>query len=104
MIRIVIFDVPNEGKACLGRCVWEFWYSEDRGLVLDRYAQEERATARHKYVARREYQRLGHHRRTYQQGLDQVSEADAPLPDWVKARALEEFVAKVRVGKWEDKR
>lgn len=104
MIRIVIFDVPNEGKTCLGRCVWEFVYFDDRGLVLERYAEEERETARHKYRARREHQRLGHHRKMYLHDLEQVAEADVPLPDWVKARALEEFTSKVKVVKWGDKR
>jgi hypothetical protein len=97
MKRITIYDVPKEGEKCLGRSVWVFAYFDDRGLILDCYADEERPTTRHKFKVTRAYHRLSHNR---DRMIEVIPEEKAPLPDWVKDAALEQFIANVKVGKW----
>lgn len=100
MNRVVIYDVPDEGKKCLGRDQWVFQYFDHRGLVLDYYAHEERDSLRKKFRPRRVYNRLSHNRsRDYL--IENVSEQDAPLPEWVKERAKEIFMEHLKVGKWD---
>lgn len=100
MNRVVIYDVPDEGKKCLSRDVWVFIYMEHIGLVLDYYAHEERDTLRKKFRPRSSYNRLSHNRRGNQED-EIISEEKAPLPDWVKDRAKELFCESLNVLKWD---
>lgn len=99
--RFTIYDVPNEGKGSLGRDVWVFTFFEDRGLVLDYYAHEERDNLRQKFRPRRAYHRLSHNRDRI--GLtENVPVEKAPFPEWVKDQAKEQFCAAVKVVLWKD--
>lgn len=101
MDRVTVYDVPNEGKGCLGRDVWVFQYFDRMGLVLDYYTHEERNSAREKFKARSVYNRLSHNRsRDYT--IRSIEEKDAPLPDWVVVRAREIFMHHLTVRKWQD--
>lgn len=99
MDRVEVFDVPNEGKDCLGRDRWVFLYFDHRGLMLDYYAHEERDSKRQKFRARREYNRLSHNR-SMDRTIERLTDDTVPLPDWVKERAKELFMASIEVGKW----
>ena len=99
MDRVVIYDVPNEGKKCLSRDVWIFSYFERRGLILDRFAHEERDSLRKNFQSRREYNRLTCGNRDYR--IEVITEEDAPLPQWVIDQAKDEFMANFQVGKWQ---
>lgn len=99
MERIVIYDVPDDGKKCLGRAVWVFIYFENRGLVLDYYAREERDSLRKKFKTRSAYNRLSYSRK---HDIENIAEKDAPLPEWVKERAKELFFNAIKVRKWDE--
>lgn len=100
MDRVVVYDVPDEGKKCLGRDYWVFVYFEHRGLMLDYYAHEERDSLRKKFRPTRAYNRLSHNRnRDYR--IEAIPEEEIVLPDWVKDRAKEMFCAALKVGKWD---
>lgn len=100
MERIVIYDVPEEGRKCLSRDVWVLVYLERIGLVLDYYAHEERDSLRKKFRPRSSYTRLSHNR-SRELDNENISEGRAPLPDWVKARAKELFCESLNVLKWD---
>ena len=100
MQRIDIYDVPEEGKKCFGRAIWTFIFIERRGLILGRYAQEERPTLRHKFKVTACYDRLSS-RRGFEE-CRRISEDDAPLPQWVVDRARQMFMDDLRIRKWSD--
>ena len=99
MDRVIVYDVPDDGKKCLGRDSWTFVYFEREGLVLDSYAHEERDSLRKKFVVRRLYNRLSHMNR-YAFDIEGLNVDQAPLPDWVIERARELFMSNLKVGKW----
>lgn len=101
MDKVVVYDVPDEGKKCLGRASWHFVYFERMGLVLDAYLQEERDSLRKQFRTTRLYNRLSIGRGTYAHRIEKIAEEDAPLPDWVVEQAKEQFMAGLKVGKWQ---
>ena len=101
MDRVVVYDVPDEGKKCLSRDVWVFLYFERDGLRLDSYAHEERDSLRKKFKPRRLYNRISHGRAFADNLIESVAVESVPLPDWVMERAKELFFASMRVGKWD---
>ncbi len=88
-------EIENVDEDGLCRKVWSFWFYPDRcALVLDSYVMEVRASRRHGWRKIKGYSRLGI-------GMHRVENAlsleEVPLSDGLKARAIAEFAAKVRV-------
>ncbi len=76
--------------------VWKFWFYKDAlCLVLQGYQIEERASARHKWRINGWFDRTN-------QRDSSIKEKDAPLPDDVKAAALQRLIQRLRVVKGRD--
>lgn len=80
---------------------WRFWFDERRGaLVLSEYVELSRTTRRHKFKPTAEYCRIGGRSRF--RAHKALSEADVPLTEIIKAKALDAFTRGVRVVRWSE--
>jgi len=83
-----------EDHGPLRRVWWDFMYFDDEhALVVDHFIVEERATLRHKFKTTENYDRMPRG--------GSIREEDVPLTEEVRARAIHEFCANLRVTRWE---
>ena len=89
----------ESGTDPLQQVTWTFWlYNTD--LVLDSYLVETRKTIRHGFKIKSAYYRLPTGYNTY--GLTHITEAEVPLTDEIKERALDKYVSQLRVVRWSE--
>jgi hypothetical protein len=84
----------------LRRVTWAFWFHE-RALVVDSYIIESRPTKRHNFKIARAYFRLPVGMGALLDS-EKIAEADVPLTDEIRDRALREFVSQIKVVRWSE--
>jgi hypothetical protein len=87
-------DVARVAPCKLRRQVWSFWLNDRLQLILDGYSEQERTTARHKWLVSRSYTRLS--------PRHSIPESAAPLPDDVAADALQQVCETLTVRRWSE--
>lgn len=78
-----------DGDDGLTQTRWGFYLHYDT-LVVNKYSELQRESARHKFKTVRSWERLGNAR------MNTVSKDAIPLTDEIKAQALETFLAELR--------
>ena len=89
-----IITLVDESADKLRKVTWEFWLYRNH-LVLNSYTVDERASRRHTYKFVDGYDRL---RKDY----GHLKEAEVPLTDEIRERAIREFTAKLTVVRWSE--
>lgn len=93
------FDFSDESEDKLRRVTWTFWLY-GRCLVLDAYTIESRPSRRHSYKTESMYQRIAYGSAIPQS--QRIAEADVPLTPEIQERALRQFMASLRVVRWDE--
>lgn len=89
-----IHIVRNHGE--LNQEQWRFYYYDSRRtLYLDWYGIATRKTKRHKFQIESSYSRLDNRGHS-------IQEAQVPIPDDVRAEAIQEFIQGIQVKTWSE--
>jgi len=92
--------VIEESEDKLSQVTWRFWHYEGRNaLVLDSYIVSKRETKRHAYKLAQGYFRQRPDRFVR---YEPIAESAVPWTTEIRARALEEFMKKLRVVLWSE--
>ncbi len=86
-----IIEVRRPQKDELTEEVW--WFTViDTKIILDAYVRNSRPTRRHKFTSTMAYSRLGR---------CELAETAVPWPEDVRQEALDQYIAELKVGRWD---
>jgi len=88
-----IITLVDESPDKLRKVTWKFWFYRNR-LVVDSYTVDERSSRRHTYKWAAGYERL--------RKDGSIKEAELPLTDEIRERAIREFMSRITVVRWSE--